>query len=126
MPIVSFEQGVESVTYAEGFMLLSSSSLGVSSRNLVHQPLEGGIPEMTIREGSGLAGTLDVLFNEHASASAVYDMHKNPAPIFLTDEWTGTQMWYAVEQGGTCTIPMPTGAEGWYTVRITGVQEVSP
>ena len=126
MPIVTFEQGVESVFYAEAVTLLNSTNLGVSSRNLTHQPLEGGLPEMTVRDSSGTTGTLDVLFNEHSQAGAVYDMHKNPAPIFLTDQWTGIEMWYAVEQGGSCSMPQPTGDPGWWTLRITGVQEIAP
>lgn len=126
MPILTFEQGVESVTYAEAFMLLDSSTLGTRSQNLTHQPLEGGLPQMTIRETSGLSGTLDVLCEAHFQASAIYEMHKNPAPIFFTDQWTGIEMWYAIEQGGSCSFPLPTGVTGWYTLRITGVQEINP
>jgi hypothetical protein len=101
--------------------VLDSTQLTNPTANVAHYPIGGGLPDITIRDSSGLSGSLEVLCPDAATAQAVYAAHLDGQVIHLDD--APLNFTYLCVDGGP---EIPHLRDGHWIVRVTGVQEVAP
>ncbi|WP_285103901.1 hypothetical protein [Promicromonospora sp. MEB111] len=66
--------------------VLDTSALARPNNSVLHFPIGGGLPSLTRRNSAGVAGTLELLCKDGATADAVHAMHLNGAVVRL-DNW---------------------------------------
>jgi hypothetical protein len=102
-------------------MVLNTSSLINPNASVYHYPIGGGPPNVTIRDSSGLAGTLELLCADAVTADSVYAAHLD-GQVLRLDNWqrrnmvidpraTSGSLWNAsFGTGGAGTETAVTGA----------------
>ncbi|MEV0890316.1 hypothetical protein [Promicromonospora sp. NPDC050262] len=90
--------------------VLDASSLSNPGRSVPHFPIGGGKPDVTVRASSGLAGTLEFLCRDAATADAVYAAHLD-GQVLTLDNW---------ERQNIVLDPRATAAGSWVGTFGTG------
>lgn len=66
--------------------VLDSTQLSNRNESIAHQPIGGGLPDITRRDSSGLSGTLEFVCRDAATADAVYAAHLD-GQVLRLDNW---------------------------------------
>lgn len=66
--------------------VLDASTLSNPRRSIAHYPIGGGPPDVTLRAGTGLSGSLELLCADAATADAVYAAHLS-GQVLRLDNW---------------------------------------
>lgn len=66
--------------------VMDSTQLSNRNESIAHQPIGGGLPDITLRDSSGLSGTLELVCRDAATADAVYAAHLN-GQVLRLDNW---------------------------------------
>lgn len=109
-------------TALTGFTVLDQSNLVPRIPNVLHFPIGGGTPGVTLRQSTGLAGSIDYLCDTAELADAVYAAHLLGQPLRL-DDWKrqnlvkdptmSAALWTQAGSLGTLTHPTTGGPNGY-------------
>lgn len=101
--------------------VLDASSLSNPRRSIAHYPIGGGPPDVTLRAGTGLSGSLELLCADAATADAVYAAHLS-GQVLRLDNWyrqnlvkdprLTTATWTLAGSTGTLTHATEGGPNG--------------
>ena len=115
---VTITAGAQTVT-AEASTI--RTRLSRPSRNIVHPVLGREDPDVTLRPAGVRAGVLELRVATLADVVALVDVHALSVPLHVTDDVSGLDMDYVLEEDGDVTYEHD-GAR--FVVTVRGVQEV--
>lgn len=97
--------------------VLDASSLSTPRRSIAHYPIGGGPPDVTLRAGTGLSGSLELLCADAATADAVYAAHLS-GQVLRLDNWHRQNL--VKDPRLTAAAWTPQGSTGTLTHATTG------
>lgn len=104
-------------------VLVLSLEVGSDGGTVVHTPLAGGAPDVTLRASTLRTGTLELLYANLTAALAAYELHERLVPLALTDD---VQTWRSMRyvRVGRLALREEAGVDVW--IVSCGFQEVGP
>lgn len=105
--------------------VLDSSSVGRGSPHVLHFRIAGGPPDVTLRASTGLAGDIDFLCDDVATANAVHAANDAGGVLHLDTTGDGPPVLNLDYVAQSADIPHFDRQLGRWIVRARGVQEVA-